>query len=247
MTGGTSALAVSASRPRCRDRGIGPCAPLTAELPAGSWRPVAPASPCRPHRTPGAAPAPDNEGRIRSSAVVSSPASSRLTIQARRPPAPLQPWRQGAHVMTGSASTSRSSIAPSAVIAWRSRLRPMAQSMRPSAQSTRPAARPSAGARSTRSRGCRSSRAATPPPVHGVPRAVRKEQRHLGRSVVAPWLLPREGGIYLSQVGPRHGLSLAGAAVERIGSVGLGRPGRGLTIRLRYVIGSARMACSSSR
>jgi hypothetical protein len=51
--------------------------------------------------------------------------------------------------MTGSATTSRSSIAPSAVIAWRSRLLPITQSMRPSAQCTRPAARPSASARTT--------------------------------------------------------------------------------------------------
>ena len=45
--------------------------------------------------------------------------------------------------------------------------------------------------------------------------------------------LIREGGIYLSQVGSRHGLSAGGRAGERIGSVGRGRPGRGLTIRLR--------------
>ncbi len=43
----------------------------------------------------------------------------------------------------------------------------------------------------------------------------------------------RQGGIYLSQVGSRHGLSTGGRARERIGSFGRGRPGRGLTIRLR--------------
>ena len=47
---------------------------------------------------------------------------------------------------------------------------------------------------------------------------------------VAVW---DQGGIYLSQVGSRHGLSAGGRAGERIGSVGRGRPGRGLTIRLR--------------
>ena len=42
-----------------------------------------------------------------------------------------------------------------------------------------------------------------------------------------------EGGIYLSQVGVRQGRSVAGGGGDRIGSVGRGRPGRGLTIRLR--------------
>jgi hypothetical protein len=42
-----------------------------------------------------------------------------------------------------------------------------------------------------------------------------------------------KGGIYLSQVGSRHGLLTGGRAGERIGSVGRGRPGCGLTIRLR--------------
>ena len=41
------------------------------------------------------------------------------------------------------------------------------------------------------------------------------------------------GGIYLSQVEVRQGRSMAGTGGDRIGSVGRGRPGRGLTIRLR--------------
>jgi hypothetical protein len=165
-------MAVGASRPRCRDRRIGPCPPLTAELPAGSWRPTAPASPCRPTGSAGPAQSPTmrpqtmtlasgNPGRVHAS---EQPADG--TSDETAPVAPSS--RQGAREMTGSATTSRFSIAPSAVIAWRSRLRPVAQS-------TRPAARPSASACTTRSRGCRSSRAATPPSVHCVPRAVRRE------------------------------------------------------------------------
>jgi transposase len=42
-----------------------------------------------------------------------------------------------------------------------------------------------------------------------------------------------KGGIYLSQVEARQGRSMAGTGGDRIGSVGRGRPGRGLTIRLR--------------
>ena len=52
-------------------------------------------------------------------------------------------------------------------------------------------------------------------------------------TVVADRPLWLEGGIYLSQVDSRHGRSTGGRARERIGSVGRGRPGRGLTIRLR--------------
>ena len=42
-----------------------------------------------------------------------------------------------------------------------------------------------------------------------------------------------KGGIYLSQVGVRQGRSVVGDGGVRIGSVGRGLPGRGLTIRLR--------------
>ena len=42
-----------------------------------------------------------------------------------------------------------------------------------------------------------------------------------------------KGGIYLSQVGLRHGRSTAGDGGDLFGSVGRGRPGCGLAIRLR--------------
>ena len=110
--------------PRCRERRIGPCAPLTAELPAGSWRPFAPASPCRPTGPQGTGPVPDNatpttKSRIRQfgGRVLASEQPADGTSEETAGVAPSS--RQGAHVMTGSATTSRSSIAPSAVIAWR--------------------------------------------------------------------------------------------------------------------------------
>ena len=53
----------------------------------------------------------------------------------------------------------------------------------------------------------------------------------LGRPPVARY--PEKGGIYLSQVGSRQGLSLVGAVGERSGGDGRGRPGWGFMIRLR--------------
>jgi hypothetical protein len=53
------------------------------------------------------------------------------------------------------------------------------------------------------------------------------------RSATPAALLCREGGIYLSQVGFRHGRSTAGDGGDLFGSVGRGRPGCGLAMRLR--------------
>ena len=96
-----------------------------------------------------------------------------------------------------------------------------------------PTSRPSALAHrqrrsSTTSTATRSAGCATPSSMYrSAPTTAPRQERAHARCYGA------KGGIYLSQVGLRHGRSTAGDGGDLFGSVGRGRPGCGLAIRLR--------------